>query len=163
MCNSPSACELEAIHQGCHLTTLFGNTALENASAIDAPAPAKKRGWLPLLTVLFLISYALMTMLIVEQGATIESQRALIRELFRDSTELTSMKLKAQQAAAAQQQTPAKKQGQNPSSQTEAPKKQAPSTQAVPQNRAQKSQPQFQTPSRPASDISDVRRELITI
>jgi len=104
-----------------------------------------------------------MTMLIIEQGATIESQRALIRELFRDSTELTSMKLKAQQAAAAQQQAPTKKQDQNPSSQTQAPKKQAPSTQAVPQNRAQKSQPQFQTPSRPASDISDVRRELITI
>jgi hypothetical protein len=104
-----------------------------------------------------------MTMLIVEQGATIESQRALIRELFRDSTELTSMKLKAHQAAAAQQQLPAKNQGQNPSSQTEAPKKQAPSTQAVPQNRAQKSQPQFQAPSRPASDVSDQRRALITI
>ena len=145
------------------MTTLFGNTALENGSAIETSAPAKKRGWLPLLTVLFVISYALMTMLIIEQGATIESQRALIRELFRDSTELTSMKLKAQQAAAAQQQAPTKKQDQNPSSQTQAPKKQAPSTQAVPQNRAQKSQPQFQAPSRPASDISDVRRELITI
>jgi len=131
----------------------------------EPQAPAKKRGWLPLLTVLFVISYALMTMLIIEQGATIESQRALIRELFRDSTELTSMKLKAQQAAAAEQQTqaPSKKQGQNPSSQTQAPKKQAPSTQAAPQGRAQKSQPQFQAPSRPASDISDERRELITI
>ncbi len=132
---------------------------------IEAQLPGKKRGWLPLLTVLFLISYALMTMLIIEQGATIESQRALIRELFRDSTELTSMKMKAQQAAAAEQSVPSKKQGQNPSSQTQAPKKQAPSTQAVPQNRAQnqKSQPQFQPPSRPASDISDQRRALITI
>lgn len=145
------------------MTTLFGNTALENARVIEPQAPAKKRGWLPLLTVLFLISYGLMTMLIIEQGATIESQRALIRELFRDSTELTSMKLKVQQAAAAQLQAPAKKQAQNPSSQTQAPKKQAPSTQIVPQNRAQKSQPQFQAPSRPASDISDERRELITI
>jgi hypothetical protein len=145
------------------LTSLFSNTALENASVIEAQTPAKKRGWLPLLTVLFLISYALMTMLIVEQGSTIESQRALIRELFRDSTELTTMKLKAQQAAAGEQQTPSKKEGQNPSSQTQAPRKQAPSTQAVPQNRAQKSQPQFQPPSRPASDISDQRRALITI
>jgi cytoskeletal protein RodZ len=144
---------------------LFGNTALENARVIEAQLPRKNRGWLPLLTVLFLISYALMTMLIVEQGATIESQRALIRELFRDSTELTSMKIKAQQAAAAEQQAPSKKQGQNPSSQTQAPKKQTPSTQAVPQNRAhnQKSQPEFQPPSRPASDISDQRRALVTI
>jgi hypothetical protein len=78
------------------LTTLFGNAALPAVASIDAPIAPKKRGWLPLLTVLFLISYGLMTMLIVEQGATIESQRILIRELFRDSTELSAMR-KAQQ------------------------------------------------------------------
>ena len=63
------------------------------------PVAPKKHGWLPLLTVLFLISYGLMTMLIVEQGRTIESQRALIRELFRDSTELSAVKMKAVQDA----------------------------------------------------------------
>ena len=36
-----------------------------------------------------------MTMLIVEQGATIESQRGLIKEMLRDSLELSSMKGKA--------------------------------------------------------------------
>lgn len=53
---------------------------------------SKKHPFLPLLTVLFLISYGLMTMLIVEQGNTIESQRLLIRQLFSDSAELTAMK-----------------------------------------------------------------------
>lgn len=53
---------------------------------------SKKRPFLPLLTVLFLISYGLMTMLIVEQGNTIESQRLLIKQLFSDSTELNAMK-----------------------------------------------------------------------
>lgn len=53
---------------------------------------SKKHPFLPLLTVLFLISYGLMTLLIVEQGNTIESQRLLIKQLFSDSAELTAMK-----------------------------------------------------------------------
>ena len=53
---------------------------------------SKKHTFLPLLTVLFLISYGLMVMLIVEQGNTIESQRLLIKQLFSDSAELSAMK-----------------------------------------------------------------------
>lgn len=155
------------------MTTLFENTGIPAVPAIDAQ-PAKKRSWLPLLTVLFLISYGLMTMLIVEQGATIESQRALIRELFRDSTELSAMKVKAQQEArlanpSAKTQAPSS-QIQAPSTQipsTQAPSKQAPSSQAAPQRRAlngtEKQQKQFQVPSRPASDVADARRELKSI
>lgn len=162
---------------GCPLTTLSQNTAIPAVPAIDAPAAPKKHGWLPLLTVLFLISYGLMTMLIVEQGATIESQRALIRELFRDSTELSAIKMRAQQAATVAEgqrraQTPsAKTQTQNPSSQFPSSQnpstRQAPSSQAVPQHRTQnqteKQKPQFQMPSKPASDLADERRALITI
>jgi hypothetical protein len=166
---------------GCHLTTLFGNDAVPTVSAIDAPAPPKKHGWLPLLTVLFLISYGLMTMLIVEQGQTIESQRALIRELFRDSTELSAVKMKAAQDSA--QSLSAKTQApetQNPSTKTpstpipstqipstQAPNSQAPSSQAGPQHRAQnqsaKQKPDFKMPSKPASDLVDDVRTLITI
>ena len=162
---------------GCNLTTLFNNTAITTVAPIDAPAPHKKFSWLPLLTVLFCISYGLMTMLIVEQGATIESQRALIRDLYRDSRELSAAKLKAQQdrilAATRQAQSPLPKTQvpvQNPSSQnpsTQAPAQQAPSTQVAPQHRAQnqaeKQKPQFKMPSRPASDLSDDRRALIMI
>ncbi len=119
-----------------------------------------------------MISYGLMTMLIVEQGQTIESQRALIRELFRDSSELSAVKMKAQVERARTQalnQNPS----QNPSTQepsiqipsTQAPSK-SPSTQAAPQQRAQnqaKPKTHFQAPSRPASDLQDSRRALITI
>jgi cytoskeletal protein RodZ len=159
---------------GCHLTTLFGSTDITAVSPIDAPATRKKLGWLPLLTALFCLSYALMTMLIVEQGATIESQRALIRELFRDSTELSASKFKAmqdQRAAQAKSQASAKSpltqtpSTQNPS--TQAQSNQAPSSQAVPQNRAQnqsqKPNEQFQMPPQPASDLADDRRALIKI
>ena len=156
------------------------------AAASETTVPRKRSGWLPLLTVLFLISYALMTMLIVEQGATIESQRVLIRELFRDSTELSAVKMRAQQeraqALAARTQSPLT---QNPSSQyassqtpstqvpaTQAPSSQSPSSQAGPsqagpqhrtQNRSAKQKSQFQMPSRPASDLADAPRSLITI
>jgi len=148
---------------------------------MDATAAPKKRGWLPLLTVLFLISYGLMTMLIVEQGQTIESQRALIRELFRDSTELSAVKMKAAQDSA--QSSPAKTQAQetqnpsseNPSTQapstqypsTQASTTQAPSSQAGPQHRAQnqsaKQKPDFKMPSKPEPDLVNDVRTLITI
>lgn len=159
-----------------HLTPLFENVESAELPVVQAAA-TKKHGWLPLLTVLFLISYGLMTMLIVEQGQTIESQRALIRDLFRDSTELSAVKMKAhrQQQAAQAQSTVTK----NPSSQTQstqtpssqaqspqAPAKQSPSTQAGSQHRMQTRVPKqkpFQMPSRPASDLMDSARSLISI
>ena len=159
-----------ATRQECILKIEFGTTDTNPIATIE-PAKAKKHGWLPILVVLFLISYGLMTMLIVEQGRTIDSQRTLIRELFHDSTELSAVKLKAQQDA----QTQAAK---NPSSQAptavapstqvptqKAPSKQSPSSQAVPQNRAQNQRPksQIQVPARPASDINDAGRSVVTI
>jgi hypothetical protein len=157
------------------LTTLFGTDSVPAVSAVETPAAAKKHGWLPLLSILFVICYSLMTMLIVEQGRTIESQRALIRELLRDSTELSAVKQKAaQDSAQASEKTqipltqaPAT---QIPSSQTpstQAPNSKAPSSQAGPQHRAQnqaaQQKPDFQMPTKPASDLVDDVRTLITI
>lgn len=156
---------------GCDLTTLFGTLESGEIKAVPiAPTtPTKKRGWLPLLTILFLISYALMTMLIVEQGRTIESQRALIRDLFRDSTELSAVKARLMEEHA---------QGQYPSSQTpstQAPAAVAPSLHTpmkTPSSQAEtrqhpqiqvKPRSQFQMPSRPATDLQDGRRALKTI
>jgi hypothetical protein len=168
-------------------------TAIDNAVPVQAPVadkPAQKSyGWLPLLTVLFLISYGLMTMLIVEQGRTIESQRTLIRDLFRDSTELSAVKRSQPErnvAAQPQTQNPQATTGPDVQPSTQAPAKHAPSAQvpltqapstqtpsaqvplnqSMPQRRAQSQttrQKQFQMPSRPASDLSDDRRAVITI
>ena len=163
---------------GCHLTTLNQAASIASTTLTDTPATGKKHGWLPLLTVLFLISYGLMTMLIVEQGRTIESQRALIRELFRDSQELSAVKKtqqeKAQSPSARTQasvtqnrssRNSAAQNTQNPS--TQAPVTQAPSSQAGPQhgaqNRAAKQKPQVRMPSKPASDLVDDVRTLVTI
>ena len=122
-----------------------------------------------------------MTMLIVEQGQTIESQRTLIRDLFRDSTELSSIKGVIRQERA--QSPSAKSQDPAigiPSTQiplTQAPSTHVPSTQApniqIPssqagrhhraQNQTAKQKPPFRMPSKPASDLVDDVRTLITI
>jgi len=49
-------------------------------------------GMLPLLVILFIVSYGILTMLVFEQGQTIESQRSLIREMLKDSTQLAALK-----------------------------------------------------------------------
>jgi hypothetical protein len=135
-----------------------------------------------LLTVLFVFSYGLMTMLIVEQGSVIQSQRNLIKVLAPESTELWAGKVKAigeQQMALAQAE--AKKRAQAPSTQapssesplfqapsTQKPSTQTPSTQAAPQHRYQShtgkiTKPETQLPPVPAADLSDRRRALDTI
>jgi len=141
------------------LTTLPGNM-----NAVPVMPAAKKRSLLPLLTVLFLISYCMMTLLIMFQGTTIQSQRSLILGLLGDSTQLWALKgkvLHQKQMAQAQQGH-----SQAPSSQAPAPSAQAPSTQAAPQHRKQhveKSKPQVQLPPVPAADLGDQRRVLISI
>ena len=153
-----SACSLQG-PTGCRLSSV--NTAF------DSPAEPRKNkpSLLPLLTVLFVISYSLMVMLIVEQGSTITSQGWLIKQLFADSSELTTIKSKAlldkrtqaqsQAQAQTQAQGQAKQQSQNPSIQ-------APShDQATGSRKLEKSMPQH--PPKPASDSMDARRVLRSI
>jgi len=71
--------------------------SLLNDTVVVVPKP--KHTMLPLLVVLFLASYGLMALLVVEQGRTIDTQRNLIVQLFSDSTELSHMKGKAVQEA----------------------------------------------------------------
>lgn len=131
---------------------------------IAIPAGKKKLSLLPLLTVLFVLSYGLMTMLIVEQGAAIQSQGNLIKILASDSRELWAMKGKAigdKQMA----KTQAQGGSQAPSAQDPSSKAQPQAgTQQHPQNPAGKTaKPQAQLPPVPASDLVDQRRALHTI
>ena len=58
---------------------------------IPEVAPRPRHTMLPLLIVLFLISYILLTTLVVLQNRTIDSQRGLIHLLFRDNLHLNAM------------------------------------------------------------------------
>jgi hypothetical protein len=135
---------------------------------------------MPLLTVVFLGSYGLMTLLIVEQNNTIQAQKNLIQVLLGDSRELWAIKGKVLSDRSAHDQAQKKAQAplnQAPSTQGQSPSVQSPSTQApstqVPLNQAphRHSQsrsgkgvkPDNQVPPVPASDLTDQRRVLITL
>ena len=108
--------------------------------------PKKKLSLLPLLTVLFVFSYGLMTVLIIEQGSVIQTQRNLIKVLGRDSTELWSARGKAigdQQAAQTQGRA------QAPSTRKQAPD-QSPSPKKPLSQTPSAESPLFQAPSTPA-------------
>jgi hypothetical protein len=135
------------------------------------PVDAKpKRSMLPVLVVLFLISYALLAKLVVEQGRTIDSQRSLIHQLFGDSSQLSAMNGKAAQAehAAAQAQNPkTKPQVKTPSTQVkpqESPSQVAPRNHAANERSASKAHKALpQRPPKAAADEVDERRTLVVI
>jgi len=119
------------------------------------------------LTILFLVSYGLLTMLVVEQGRTIDSQRSLIHLLFTDSVQLSSIKGKAIQ----KQQTEARAEAQkkSPSQPTPAdPRAQSPPTRqpqvgAKNQSTSKVGRPLPPKPPKDTVDQGDDRRILITI
>ena len=54
--------------------------------------PSRATAITPLLVLLFVVSYGILTALVFEQGQTIEAQRGLIREMLKDSTQLAALK-----------------------------------------------------------------------
>jgi hypothetical protein len=113
---------------------------------------------LPILVVLFLISYGLMSVLVVEQGRTIDSQRHLIRDLFNDSVQLSALKTKdllRQRATAAPPTLGAPAKG---------PVAQVSPHVSAKNNNTTKSQRQvLQKPPKLAADTADTRRIPLTI
>lgn len=135
-------------------------------SVPQAPQKAKpksKHSMLPVLIVLFLISYGLMALLAVEQDRTIASQRSLIRSLFGDSVELSSLKGKSLHKRA-QEQALEKGRSKDPGSSTQSP--QAPSTQETPgavgqgRNSAKLRKEMPKKPPLGVADLVDGRRIL---
>jgi len=142
--------ELRGHGSGCHLS-----------NTLDEQVVVVKRGvtLLPVLTVLFLISYGLLTMLVVEQSRTIDSQRGLIQDLFRDSVQLTTMKGKAvlKQNADAQAQAKARSQSKTP------PPQAAPRTETQNRKSSKFRRPMPQKPPKDAAGENDERRIVISI
>jgi hypothetical protein len=123
--------------------------------------PKRKHSLLPVLIVLFLVSYGLMSLLAVEQDRTIASQRSLITSLLSDSTELSNLKGKIIQKQHAQAQAQAEaetgSQAQTPS--TQVPRTQDPGNN-VQRNRNGGKLPKAIPPKPPlgVADIVDGRR-----
>jgi hypothetical protein len=113
---------------------------------------------LPLLIVLFLVSYAILTLLVVEQGRTIESQRSLLREMLKDSNQLAALKGKLATAEAKRSQDKAAAQPEqkqpNSGNSAAAPKK----NNKDPKRPGKSARSQKEIPQKPAADVEDVRR-----
>jgi hypothetical protein len=67
-------------------------TVIYSAECVATRSKSRPAALLPLLVILFIVSYGILTMLVFEQGQTIESQRSLIREMLKDSTQLAALK-----------------------------------------------------------------------
>ena len=121
------------------VTIALGSTPIETTP--------KKHSMLPFLVVLFLISYGLLALLVVEQNTTITNQRSLINQVMGDSMELTALKGKL-----AHQQRPGAH-------------SQAPSTQANPQENKGSMKQRKLVPLKPPTDADtpDVRRTPVSI
>ena len=100
----------------------------------SAVAHKPRQTMLPLLVVLFVISYLLLTTLVIFQNRTIDAQSGLIRSLFRDNFALvTTAGLHRAQAARLKATTPSASTTQIPSTRipsTQVPSVHAPSAQA---------------------------------
>ncbi len=67
-------------------------TVIYSAESAVPKATSRPTALMPLLVLLFIVSYGILTALVFEQGQTIESQRGLIREMLKDSTQLAALK-----------------------------------------------------------------------
>jgi hypothetical protein len=113
---------------------------------------------LPLLVILFIVSYGILTMLVFEQGQTIESQRNLIREMLKDSTQLAALKGKLARDDNKREQdkaaTPADQKGADSSNSAPGAKESGKETKRP--GKSAHATKEF--PGRPAADLEDVRR-----
>jgi hypothetical protein len=128
------------------------------------------RSLLPALVILFLVSYGLLTMLVVEQTRTIDSQRSLIQMLFSDSVELTGLKGKENQRhqAEAEARAHALKKSSPAQTMPKVPEVQSPSSNppqagAKSQSTSKLARPLPQRPPKATADQGDERRMLISI
>jgi hypothetical protein len=114
---------------------------------------------LPILVVLFVFSYALLTMLVFEQGQTIESQRGLIREMLKDSNQLAALKDKLAHDGNLRSKGSLSVDPRNSGAGAAAPKRSDKNSKR-PGKSAHSTQ---EAPGKPASDLEDVRRSTRVI
>jgi hypothetical protein len=123
---------------------------------------------MPLLVLLFIVSYGILTALVFEQGRTIESQRGLIREMLKDSTQLATLKgkLARDDGRRVLEKAPAAADQKNadsgaPAVGTKGPDAKGPGAKGSDKDTKRSGKSTHSTkeiPQRPAADLEDVRR-----
>jgi len=118
---------------------------------------------LPLLVILFVVSYGILTLLVFEQGKTIESQRGLIHEMLKDSTQLATLKgkLARDDSKRSQDKASAPAEQKDADSGNADPGNSAGGTKGADKETKRPGKSDHytkQAPRRPAADMEDVRR-----
>ena len=141
-------------------------TVVYSAECKASQKAARPAAMLPILVVLFIFSYGLLTMLVFEQGQTIESQRGLIREMLKDSTQLAALKGKLAKDEFQRSHDKVSVQANQKSSApaAAAPKASSPaapdtkSSDKDAKRRGKSAHSTQEAPGKPAADLEDVRR-----
>ena len=118
---------------------------------------------MPLLVILFIVSYGILTMLVFEQGQTIESQRGLIREMLKDSTQLAAMKDKLARDESKQVREKASAQADPKSADSSSPAAGVKGSDKETKRPGKSARSMKQVPGKPAADLEDVRRSTRVI
>lgn len=134
------------------------------ATPSSEPQPKTRGPLLPLLIFLFLVSYGILTLLVVQQGQTIEAQRSLLREMLKDSRQLATLKGKMAHDVAVQHQEKTAGATQQKEAVSGSTLSAAPKVQSKEAKRPEKSaRIKKEAPEKPAADLQDVRRSTRAI
>ena len=145
---------------GENLTVIYSNESV--ASQTTRPTAI-----LPLLVILFIVSYGILTMLVFEQGQTIESQRGLIHEMLRDSSQLAALKGKLARDDSKQSQdqaaVPTDSKAPQAGNAGGAKGSEAKGLDKETKRPSKSARAMKEVPGRPAADLEDVRRSTRVI
>ena len=135
-------------------------TIVYSAECKASQKATRPAAMLPILVVLFIFSYALLTMLVFEQGQTIESQRGLIREMLKDSTQLAALKgkLAKDENQRSHEKASAPAEQGNSGTAAAAPKGSDSNSDKDTKRPGKTTHSTKEAPGKPASDLEDVRR-----
>jgi hypothetical protein len=143
-------------------------TIVYSAECVASQTKPRPATMLPLLVILFIVSYGILTLLVFEQGRTIESQRTLIRGMLQDSTQLASLKgkLARDESNRSNDKAAAKAEHKDADSGNRSAGKPAAGAKGSEKETKRPSKSARSTkeaPGKPASDLTDVRRSTRSI
>jgi len=118
---------------------------------------------LPLLVILFVVSYGILTTLVFEQGRTIESQRSLIREMLKDSTQLAALKGKLARDESKRSHDKASAPADRKDADSGNPAAGAKGSNKETKRPGKSAHSMKEAPGKPAADLEDVRRSTRVI
>lgn len=143
-------------------------TIVYSAECVAAQRKSRPVTMLPLLVILFIVSYGILTLLVFEQGQTIESQRTLIRGMLQDSTQLASLKGKLARDESKRSHDKASgqaghKEADSGSRSADNPAAGAKASDKETKRPSKSTRTMKEVPGKPASDLTDVRRSTRSI